>query len=1394
MLIRILLISFLFLLVSIVPAAIDEDYVTFVWDNGGSSNSLAAGCTRAAWIASNEDPSDFMDVATGAPKIDVSGVDVLSADAGAAIYVEHEADTFFTTGIIGYFAFNSGNYVDGYYIAEYVNNATCKLNVTYDIDTTVTCTIGGAVDGLESVINTDVCDASTVNCFVYVRDDGGQQAAEIAIVSGGGIDLTRLNIIGTDSAYAPLPLGSYIPYHDNAAALSVNIFDITVKNVTMENFAASNVHGEASSSTYYAFWTNGHSTIFRNCRGVNASAGFFSQGSSTILIDCVAYDNNGYQVYFAQHGQVIIGGYFEKNRTKAWVANDWVIYFAGIGATIDGAILVGDEYGIRFSSYGAHIVKNCVFVGQTTAIYKMDVAASTTGQIISINNIYYASDGSTVLMYDGSYSSMYEMNTRTNIIAANSKLNYWHSSDSLDGLTITDTSPFIDAAADNYRLDRLDSEFGNYFEQGHQPYLFTGTTTLSSNIGPYTGHDTPEVANVLVTDTVYGEIGEALLGGNLVSTPILEYRTADEFTSSRATAFTAAFDSTIPAATVPITKTVTSTSISSQAIFPSNSTDFVPMAIDQTRDLILATKNDKKFYTITWDGETMTPTVVFELLVDDARNPDWDFYDNNNRVSIKDIFVSDVGTWFCSLGDYLTAPVTDTILSKIYRSTDAGATWSALPVVTTDYGSFQPMVQCDGFLAAGCYTNYTPENWHSLGNPTVVSYDDGLTWKQVHSNASIDPRTGLVYEEMAVARHCHGVTGGHGNSMLLSWGDGPSTLAVYVTMPNGWTTGDWDIEFVNSAWTQNKSIFENGVFYTGCSGGGTVSSSPGRVVALSPLNDWKQSYSLILADDISATEGYNTSGPEIDSGPYKYTSDSGCWMRSPINVDGTYYAFTYGYATGSGLTDFRKSIGMYVSRDLKTWTAAYRAPTANFGEGRNEGVYKGKWMVQVAQSYPGDVVTNNFAFVPVSNAAMIEAPSVSLGNQNFIGMRDINRSMFVTDLGGDSQPWGYNGGTPPHDERRDLTWDATGGILDSGCINIQYLAAAASDHGSYIGASYLSYMNDDLGGTTKDHFTVGTFFSWSNYIRSDVDCPEFWIATPRIYQTSNFHSQNYFYLLNESWQHLISTGYVHTDGGNTIPITLLETGTIISGDFSNVPSYDTNVEGLLASEFYFDNASMFLSQDRWLSYSLPMSVPGTDPFTSVDDFLSVDLIPATEWSLTFEWYPFEGVANFPHVDEAWHTSIPLPIASIVGTGGTYIDINWNRQDQKFEIIDNNSDTIQINPPVVPIRWLHYDSVKFALTSDGTDTQLYMFSPENMRENGELIMLASGLNVNITNPTSLKLGTNFAENDIGCGAFTNVRYWRDEVIDANGVLQVFDTPTPMRINRPSKSNPIFGGSL
>jgi len=467
-------------------------------------------------------------IANGSGAVTDSGMYVLITDVGEFVNA--------VSGMYVYCDFQAAHANGRYHIQRIDDDSILLDTLGYIGEESVTWVLGGAVPAtynvaaydLEDVLDSAIGSAADKNVNIYVYLSAAYQLTEqINIDSNGGTGVYRKRIIGSDVNYAPLALGSYIRFIDDADASAGNIFEVTVENITMENISAENPAGplvtDVPSTSEYCFdcASSTYETVLRNCRAISGYFGF-DMGASGSLVDCVAYDSRVSEARCSGVGVSVIGGYYECDRNLARGA-DYCLNFSSYGAKAIGVTLVGgDVAGVHTVANSSALVLNCTFIDQTTTCIKSDHAG---GLVLAFNNIFNVADqvNDTVFTVVG---SIYEDYNITDATLANSGFTR-PGTNSVAALTdMSATSPWVNAASgtDNFRIDRADALAANVIEAGWAPYLFTGVTGTNihkMSIGAYMTYDLPAIAGTLDSDTVYGTAGTATEGSGGGGQPII---------------------------------------------------------------------------------------------------------------------------------------------------------------------------------------------------------------------------------------------------------------------------------------------------------------------------------------------------------------------------------------------------------------------------------------------------------------------------------------------------------------------------------------------------------------------------------------------------------------------------------------------------------------------------------------------------------------------------------------------------------------------------------------------------------------------------------------------------------------------------------------------------------
>lgn len=185
---------------------------TFLWAADAESDSNnGGGAKTSAWDAGTSE--DFIDAGGGAP---TSNTLAWAGSKTANTVVEHTGNAVkcvagtagwfaaCTTGTIGNFVFNTNTGLDdSYYITRIDNDSFVIDGLTYSgdfgsVDDDCDTRVGGAIDSMANIINTDLADATAVNCDVLIKGDE-ILGADVTLASGGGTASTLLRFLGVDT-------------------------------------------------------------------------------------------------------------------------------------------------------------------------------------------------------------------------------------------------------------------------------------------------------------------------------------------------------------------------------------------------------------------------------------------------------------------------------------------------------------------------------------------------------------------------------------------------------------------------------------------------------------------------------------------------------------------------------------------------------------------------------------------------------------------------------------------------------------------------------------------------------------------------------------------------------------------------------------------------------------------------------------------------------------------------------------------------------------------------------------------------------------------------------------------------------------------------------------------
>jgi hypothetical protein len=160
---------------------------------------------------------------------------------------------------------------------------------------------------------------------------------------------------------------------------------------------------------------------------------------------------------------------------------------------------------------------------------------------------------------------------------------------------------------------------------------------------------------------------------------------------------------------------------------------------------------------------------------------------------------------------------------------------------------------------------------------------------------------------------------------------------------------------------------------------------------------------------------------------------------------------------------------------------------------------------------------------------------------------------------------------------------------------------------------------------------------------------------------------------------------------------------------------------------------------------------------------SVSMVASTVgtncWTVVFDWQPLNGSRAF---------ACSLPICSVTGPGGKSIDLlSLAPTTAAGKVYLRLTDGVNNATTTRDYRWLHWDDIKVAITSDGASSVFYVYDPVN----GLVTTSAGSVSLSNVKAETLKLGANGAGNVIGTGVYTNIRTFGRQLTSTE-VTQLF----------------------
>ncbi len=380
--------------------------------------------------------------------------------------------------------------------AEYANGSTCDIDV------------GGAVlntygdegtdeDGkdwdLEGVLDSALGNATSqqVQILIYISSSVAP-SAQINIDTNGGAGIFYKRIIGADSGYGALSLGSYSTYDMGVADLGAgaSIFSISVPNIRVENIAAMNPDGSGGTPVigehcFEVVHTNADNVQFINCKAVRGYYGFEwfngagNDADKGALINCYATDCVNRCIDAWSDGFIVKGGLYDWGTAFA----DNRIIAPRYSTVLDNVIFVGGTRGVQYVAANAIYITNCVFIGQSDDAY---FGNNADGRAVVINCIFDLDDVGTETALTYSPGSVTVINCITDV-DTEALAGFQTAVGSAYNLTFTNTDPWVNISGGDYRINWGNPIANTYvIDRGFVPYLGANTTgSPKSNLGAF---------------------------------------------------------------------------------------------------------------------------------------------------------------------------------------------------------------------------------------------------------------------------------------------------------------------------------------------------------------------------------------------------------------------------------------------------------------------------------------------------------------------------------------------------------------------------------------------------------------------------------------------------------------------------------------------------------------------------------------------------------------------------------------------------------------------------------------------------------------------------------------------------------------------------------------------
>lgn len=448
----------------------------------------------------------------------------------------------------------------------------------------------------------------------------------------------------------------------------------------------------------------------------------------------------------------------------------------------------------------------------------------------------------------------------------------------------------------------------------------------------------------------------------------------------------------------------------------------------------------------------------------------------------------------------------------------------------------------------------------------------------------------------------------------------------------------------------------------------------------------------------------------FEGAPYRGPDGDGTYVFGMYKYEGVYYAAVSAHGW------LRAGSGIYVSTDGKHWVCARHDfgvrgfyTIAGYANGYIWGTYKDV-----------DNINRLYKFTPV-DAKQVSALRVERGITNIANSAD--DSYFDTAVEGWSTYYDINS----------IEWTDTEHLLGNGCLRVTGLKEGATK------GFVLTEHFRDMGGLPNP----GDYICMSAWVKAADHWPvkasffvNFENNTNLIYGVSQVQ-------LTTEWQRV--TLWAKCDGTPS---------SSLRGKFNLYPGGYTG--DYSDFEWYIDGFQVVYFPD--LHYSGDWQKGGVP---RADELAICPLTGlSNSFTLSFTWLPDGG-------SHEWHDD--CPIATIVALDGSYLELFWDYSAREFAITDGTN--TEIIDSGGESEWDFYDMVKFAIVSDGSETNLYIESSIN----GLASVIGSNGCVLTSAPSHLALSSDNDQTRLGSGLFSTVKVWDWEFtpIDVNEIFDIID---------------------